>query len=556
MCLSSWGWVHNTLVCSPYTLGSHNVVAIPTAALVTRGGSKRSRITYCFEHSEEQLKLYCETCGELVCFQCIMKDGKHHDHEYALFKKAFEKYKEEITSSLEPMEKQVATAKKALAQIDAHYGELSNQRAATAESIHITFRLLQEVLDIRERELIGQLDQMIQEKLKNLTTQREQIETALTQLNTCLHSMRENLRTGNEGDILTADILTARTTTLMQVKELLLPNTSKSNIEVMGIIFSASNDLTLACQNHGRVFVPVSQDRPVKKCTDETNSEYVPGAKQKQLMPQKLLSISKLVEQVEQPCEKLTHILHEPFHPVGVALGRVGVVACTRDSLITPSRAVYLGLRACGGVTIDSDGNILLTNIGKNCISKYSISGTFIVSVGKKGNGQMQFHQPGDITFNTSNHKVYVVDTGNRRVQILNSDLTFSSTFGKKGDDEGQFISPCGIACDSTGKVYVVDFTNCIHIFTTEGIFLTEFELYRPTCIAIDAIGRLYITSSDSHCVSVLTSDGKFVTSFGELGEEPGQFDSPTGLAIDDNGVVYVCDTQNNRIQMFSNVTD
>ena len=180
------------------------MVAIPTAALVTRGGS---RITYCFEHSEEQLKLYCETCGELVCLQCIIKDGKHHDHDYALFKKAFEKYKEEITSSQEPMEKQVATAKKALAQIDAHCGEVSNQRAATAESIHITFRLLREVLDIRETELIGQLDQMTQEKLKNLTTQREQIETALTQLNTCLHSMRESLRMGNEGDVLTADIL-------------------------------------------------------------------------------------------------------------------------------------------------------------------------------------------------------------------------------------------------------------------------------------------------------------------------------------------------------------
>ena len=531
MCLSPWGWVHNTLVCSPYTLGSHNV---PTTE-----GSKniesRSRITYCFEHSEEQLKLYCETCGELVCLQCIMKDGKHHDHDYALFKKAFEKYKEEITLSLELMEKQVTTAKKALAQIDAHCGEASNQRAATAESIRITFRLLREVLDIRETELIGQLDQMTQEKLKNLTTQREQIETALTQLNTCLHSMRESLRTGKEGDV-----LMARTTTLMQVKELLLPDTLKLNIEVMGITFSASNDLTLACQNHGRVFVPVSHQY-VKKCTEETKDIFGP-----------------IPLAVKKPGEKLicpTQIFNEPSRPVGVALSRVGVVAGTYSSLITPSRTVDLGVgyrQACGGVTIDSDGNILMTNISKNCISKYSISGTFIVSVGKKGNEQMQFREPGDITFNTSNHKVYVADTGNCRVQILNSDLTFSSTFGEKG----QFISPCGIACDSTGKVYVAEVANCIHIFTTEGKFLTKFELYHPTCIAIDAIGRLYITSKTGHCVSVLTSDGKFVTSFGGFGEEPGQFNSPTGLAIDDNGVVYVCDTKNDRIQMFSNVTD
>ena len=37
---------------------------------------------------------------------------------------------------------------------------------------------------------------------------------------------------------------------------------------------------------------------------------------------------------------------------------------------------------------------------------------------------------------------------------ILNSDLTFSSTFGKRGSGVGQFTRPVGIACDSTGKVY------------------------------------------------------------------------------------------------------
>ena len=66
----------------------------------------RTALRHCFEHPEEELKLYCEPCGELVCYQCGLKGGKHCDHDYALFKKAFEKYKEEITSSLEPMEKQ------------------------------------------------------------------------------------------------------------------------------------------------------------------------------------------------------------------------------------------------------------------------------------------------------------------------------------------------------------------------------------------------------------------------------------------------------------------
>lgn len=107
-----------------------------------------------------------------------MKDqGKHHDHDYALLKKAFEKYKEELTALLEPMENQVTIIKKALAKIDAHCGEISNKRTVTKEHIHVTFRQLQEVLDVRETELISQLDKVTQGKLKGLTAQRDQIET-------------------------------------------------------------------------------------------------------------------------------------------------------------------------------------------------------------------------------------------------------------------------------------------------------------------------------------------------------------------------------------------
>ena len=94
----------------------------------------------CFEHHEEELRLYCETCGELVCVQCITKDGKHHDHDCTVLKKAFEKYKEKIASFLEPMEKQVLTIKKVLAQLDARSGEISDQRAVTEENIHVAFR--------------------------------------------------------------------------------------------------------------------------------------------------------------------------------------------------------------------------------------------------------------------------------------------------------------------------------------------------------------------------------------------------------------------------------
>ena len=36
--------------------------------------------TFCLEHVKEELKLYCETCGELICLHCGLNTGKHHNH--------------------------------------------------------------------------------------------------------------------------------------------------------------------------------------------------------------------------------------------------------------------------------------------------------------------------------------------------------------------------------------------------------------------------------------------------------------------------------------------
>ena len=153
---------------------------------------------------------------------------------------------------------------------------------------------------------------------------------------------------------------------------------------------------------------------------------------------------------------------------------------------------------------------------------------------------------------------MYVVDKSNHRVQVLNSDLTFSSTFGKKGSGKGQFSYPRGIACDSTGSVYVADtHNNRIKVFTAEGKFLRMFsgcyskELCLPYSVAVDTSGMVYFSENGTQCIFVVTSEGQFVESFGGVGKGPGEFLCPRGLAVDNSGIVYVYDFNNNRVQMF-----
>ncbi len=172
---------------------------------------------YCSEHADRELELYCETCNELICYKCVAKGGKHHDHDYDPLDEAFCKYKGEITSSLEPMEKQLKIIHAALARLDTCSGEISDQRVTIEASIHDTIKRLHEILDVRKTELIGQLHQLIQRKLKDIASQRDQMETIQAELSSCLNFVSDSLMSGQR------KALKMKTAIVKHVKELTAP---------------------------------------------------------------------------------------------------------------------------------------------------------------------------------------------------------------------------------------------------------------------------------------------------------------------------------------------
>jgi tripartite motif-containing protein 71 len=76
-----------------------------------------------------------------------------------------------------------------------------------------------------------------------------------------------------------------------------------------------------------------------------------------------------------------------------------------------------------------------------------------------------------------------------------------------------------------------------------------EFDL--PTGIALDSSGQVYVTDTYNNRVQKFDSGGNYLDQWGSQGSSKGQFDSPTGIAIDQTNNIYVADTNNNRIQKF-----
>ena len=580
--------------------------------------------TFCSEHAKEELKLYCETCGELICFHCIMKTGQHHNHDYTLIEKAFETYKKEIRSLLEPINKKLTSVDEVLTQFDKCNGEISDQRAAIEADIHDTINELHQVLDVRRTELIGHLHQLSQWKLKDLAAQKDQAETVHAQLSSCQDFMKQSLETDRW-----VEALKMKTTVLKQVKELITtvqPDALKPNTKA-DIVFSASANITALCRRIGQVSTPTSPDPSKCHATGKglevgivgqtstavlqvCNSKGEPCTEPVTSLECKLVSeITGAAATVSfkklegrnrykisyQPTIKGRHQLHisiqgqpireSPFHPAvtssfanpihtiagvngpfDIVINHRGeIVVSEHDSGLvstyTPSGKKVQTIDLKGlqplGLALDREGNIIVGECTNYSIRKYSPEGQLLASVGTGGSGQLQFMWPTGIAVNIRNNKVYVADSENHRIQVLNSDLTFSATFGKYGNDKGQFRSPSAVTCDSAGNVYVADCdNNRIQVFTAGGQFLRKFgksgngrgELNCPAGITLDPSNkRLYISDLDNRRISVFTCAGQFVTLFGA---NVARFD-PRGVAVDNCGVVYVCDHDNNRVEIF-----
>uniref|UniRef100_A0A1X7VIF9 Uncharacterized protein n=2 Tax=Amphimedon queenslandica TaxID=400682 RepID=A0A1X7VIF9_AMPQE len=174
---------------------------------------------------------------------------------------------------------------------------------------------------------------------------------------------------------------------------------------------------------------------------------------------------------------------------------------------------------------------------------------------GEKVPGPLQFKSPHGIAISPITGQVYIADSGNHRIQVLDPDLTFSHSFGSEGSANGQFKYSHDIAIDSQGLVYVTDKDNHrIQKFSPDGKFVGQFgtegsgpgQLSSPGGITIDtaATGLVYVSEGGNGRVSVFTSDGVFVSSFGDdLG--------PALLTFDKNGFLYVCDYSNDEMVIY-----
>ena len=203
------------------------------------------------------------------------------------------------------------------------------------------------------------------------------------------------------------------------------------------------------------------------------------------------------------------------------------------------------------GVAFDLKGNVLVTDWSMSKLIKLSQDNQLLKTIHYEYNEIHRFHNPTGVLVNYGG-LIYICSRGSNCVTVLDKVGKFCYSFGLKGNGPGCFDTVDDLAFGSDGHLYVVDGGNKrVCVWSADGTFERDFETkYDPNYIAATSDNHLLITST-SNIVMVCTLEGDLIHQFGAKGTTPGMFDHPWGICVDDNGLVYVADMGNKRVQVF-----
>jgi len=212
------------------------------------------------------------------------------------------------------------------------------------------------------------------------------------------------------------------------------------------------------------------------------------------------------------------------------------------------------GFKEPTAVVANVEDKLFVADKKNNKILLFDSAGKFIKGVGEKGSKLGQLSSPADLA--VYKDKLYVLEQGNNRISCFDFDLNFIKSLGSRGKGGGQFSSPTGLAIDPFGSIYVADTQNKrVQIINPQGIFYSAIDgktLFKDLAdVAVDPMRNIYALDKVNNKVFKFSPEGKLIFSFGSLGNGAGQFKNPAAIAVDKKGYIYVADTGNFRIQVF-----
>ena len=138
------------------------------------------------------MKVFCETCQELICHSCTIR--RHKDHNYDVVSDTFPKHRQDIKKVVEVVVKKMVALQDALTAITRREEEVTKQRDDRIKEIRLQVQGIMELVTQTGEQLEGEVTRVAKGKLQLLGQQKEEAELAVVQLKSCKEFVEKRFR--------------------------------------------------------------------------------------------------------------------------------------------------------------------------------------------------------------------------------------------------------------------------------------------------------------------------------------------------------------------------
>ena len=559
---------------------------------------------------EEQAKIYCYDCKSLICRDCVVKD--HKEHEYEFVKNAAPETNKKLTEQLVPLNEIQVGVRNAVKNVEETKSEIAAMGGTMITSIKQSFQELRDILDKRERELLAETAAVVEQKTNRLDVQQKKLEMCSGTIQSLVEFVERNIENSTDEELMSihtqmmsrireeterhrqagadlepvekadrvvvvkcADALKKQSQENASIIALPVNITMENTEAVVGqrskLVLRLTTDDGQPFKNlhSAKVIVTSKVDGShvdAKMIRGKRNSyqiEFTPTVRGRH----QLEVIYNDAPVLKGPVQIFVKIpptqLGKPVRSIDVEDGVNFVAFNSSEELLVTTAAEIVALDKSGkklysienealvapiGIAVDED-NIYVTDTDYHCLLRLDKSGKLLKSVGQKGS-EVEFDTPYGIT--VVGDEVFVCDWLNDRLQVFTSDLVFVRQIGSQGRGKGEFDGPFDITHDEEGNLYVTDYGNDrVQVFNTQGKFLrfltAKGDIADPTgiCISGELVcisqekenGQLFLYHKNGHKVC------SFICKSGAV--------CIWGIAIDQDGFIYACDVNKNKVIIF-----
>lgn len=494
----------------------------------------------CPKHSQERLKYYCQLHDELVCADCLAMDSKHQGHTHTRADDLADSLRSSLQSQLQPLQEMNNDAQSALETMSARRKEITTNGEAIKEAIKMTFTHLHSQLESREKELLGEAEKTIQVKLQQHDAHQSFLETLSSELKQVVESVTQ-AASDNSNDIILCHH--------KQLSEWVLEGTRKFQslpkevflpLQAPNISFVVDPTVSDGCSTVGTV---TERHADPSRCfIDEGTTRNVTVNQETQLHllvhDKDSKPYSNHVKGIKVEVTSTT----PGASPIDVTIEQDTMKKHQYNISLLPTEAGQYVVKVKIGTTPIKNSPLVI-NVGA------VVHGSLIGDI--KG-----VLQPYGITIN-DNNEIVVVENGKDCVSIFRSDGKNLRTLSGKG--KMKFNRPRGVTITQSNLLLVSDddgLKQCTqegkHMIAIGKIGAGPLEFSYPCGLAVSNDGKIYVCDTFNCRIQILNADLSFHQFMGNDLAPPGKLNQPYGVAFNSSGKIFVADYGDHSVKMFT----